>query len=59
MQVTNDRAMEAGLTFRPIGDTANDMIAEIKAGVEPRYGRGGFEPELEAELLAKWHAGES
>ena len=59
MQVSNDRAMHAGLTFRPIGDTANDMIEEIKAGYEARWGRGGFDEDLEAELLAKWHANNS
>ena len=56
MQVTNDRAMAAGLTFRPIEDTAKDMIAEIEAGVESSRGRGGFDMALEAELLKKWHA---
>ena len=56
MQVTNDRALAAGLTFRPIADTANDMIANLETYGEPRRGRGGFAPELEAELLAKWHA---
>lgn len=56
MQVNNDRAMAAGLTFRPIGDTANDMLANLAPDYEPRWGRGGFPLELEAELLAKWHA---
>ena len=56
MQVNNDRAMASGLTFRPIADTADDMIEEFKGGLEPQYGRGGFPMELEAELLAKWHA---
>jgi 2'-hydroxyisoflavone reductase len=57
MQVNNDRAMAAGLTFRPIGDTAADMIEEINNGHQPKYGHGGFTLEQEAELLAKWHAG--
>lgn len=58
MQVNNDRAMAAGLTFRPIGDTANDMIArldEVPLPEDPRW-RGGFSAETEAALLAKWHA---
>ena len=56
MQVNNDRAMASGLTFRPIADTANDMIAEFGPYYEPGRGRGGFSMELEAELLARWHA---
>ncbi len=56
MQVNNDRAMAAGLTFRPIGDTAKDMIAELDPEHAPRWGRGGFDMELEADLLARWHA---
>jgi 2'-hydroxyisoflavone reductase len=56
MQVNNDRAMAAGLTFRPIADTAKDMIANLDQ-VPIRDGRrGGFSLELEAELLEKWHA---
>ena len=55
MQVNNDRALASGLTFRPIGETARDMIANL-ADYTPRYGRGGFAPELEAELLRKWYA---
>lgn len=55
MQVTNARAMAAGLTFRPIADTAKDMIAVLE-GHTPQYGPGGFDLDTEAELLAKWHA---
>jgi len=55
MQVDNDRALATGLTFRPIADTAKDMIANLDE-VPVRDGRrGGFSPETEAELLAKWH----
>jgi len=54
MQVNNDRAMAAGLTFRPIADTAKDMIANLE-GHTPKWGKGGFDTETEAALLAKWH----
>ena len=55
MQVNNDRALATGLTFRPIADTAKDMIASLDE-VPIREGRrSGFSPELEAELLEKWH----
>ena len=56
MQVNNDRALAAGLTFRPIADTARDMIARLDRAPISARGRGGFSPELEADLLQKWHA---
>ena len=56
MQVNNDRALAAGLTFRPIADTARDMIALLEADDVPQ-GRGdGFDLATEASLLKKWHA---
>jgi 2'-hydroxyisoflavone reductase len=56
MQVNNDRAIAAGLTFRPIAETAKDMIAKLDQ-VPVRDGRrGGFSAETEAGLLEKWHA---
>ncbi len=55
MQVNNDRALATGLTFRPIEETAKDMIANLEEGAAPR-GRGdGFDLETEAALLNKWH----
>ncbi len=54
MQVNNDRAMASGLTFRPIADTAKDMVAHLVDFEGPW--RGGLDPETEAEYLAKWHA---
>lgn len=56
MQVNNDRARAAGLTFRPIEDTAKDMIANLDPHKDFPWGRGGFDPETEAALLKKWHA---
>ena len=56
MQVNNDRALATGLTFRPIADTAKDMIANLGEYGEPRRGQGGFDLETEASLLKKWHA---
>lgn len=54
MQVNNDRALATDLTFRPIGDTAKDMVADLPPR-EPGQWRGGFDLETEAELLDKWH----
>lgn len=56
MQVNNDRAKATGLTFRPIADTARDMIANLEPDYVPQWGPGGFDAETEAALLQKWHA---
>ena len=56
MQVNNDRALATGLTFRPIADTAKDMIANLDEHPVPEGRRAGFDPETEAALLKKWHA---
>jgi 2'-hydroxyisoflavone reductase len=46
------RAIDSGLSFRPLADTVRDTLAwrgdgELNAGI-------GLSPEREAELLAKW-----
>jgi len=56
MQVNNDRAVASGLTFRPIDETAKDMIAVLDENDDYPWGRGGFDAETEAALLKKWHA---
>ena len=56
MQVNNDRALAAGLEFRPIGDTAKDMTANLGAHPGPAEWRGGFDLRKEAALLKRWHA---
>ena len=53
MQVNNERALAAGLEFRPIEETAKDMVALLDGrGID----RGGFDLATEAELLAAWAA---
>ena len=56
MQVNNDRAIATGLTFRPIGDTANDMIANFENRERPKEWRAGLNPVKEAEVLAAWRS---
>ncbi len=56
MQVNNDRALATGLTFRPIADTAKDMIAKLDQHTVREGRRGGFDAETEAALLKRWHA---
>ncbi|NIA27845.1 MAG: epimerase, partial [Desulfobulbaceae bacterium] len=54
--VNNDRALATGLTFRPIEDTAKDMIANLDNHTVRKELRSGFDFETEAALLKKWHA---
>ena len=51
------RAIDAGLRFRPIGDTVRDTLqwAKTERGDKP-FTRTGIPAERERELLAKWHA---
>ena len=49
------RALEAGLTFRPLADTIRDTAAwDAERG--PGKLAAGLAPEREAELLEAWHA---
>jgi len=56
MQVINDRALATGLTFRPIEETAKDMIAKLDEHIVPEGRQGGFDMETEAAILKRWHA---
>ena len=50
---------KSGTTFYLSGGLGNktiNPIAELPPDYSPQYGPGGFTLELEAELLAKWHA---
>jgi 2'-hydroxyisoflavone reductase len=55
------KAVDAGLSFRPVAETARDTLAwarESGAGLvtETPYGAAGLDPAREAELLQAWHA---
>ena len=58
-QMSAAKAIAAGLTFRPLADTARDIIAEYRSRPPrkpgPRRITFGLAPEREAELLAAWH----
>jgi len=58
LQVSIERALEHGLTFRPLADTARDTLAWWKTLPEERRAepQAGCPPELEREVLAAWHA---
>ena len=57
-QANPDRAVAAGLRFRPIGETARDTLAWWKTQPQERQSkptRAGIAAEREAEVLKAWH----
>jgi len=57
--VNVDRALAAGLTYRPIRQTVRatlDWWATLDQEQQQRHLRAGITAEREAELLAAWHA---
>jgi 2'-hydroxyisoflavone reductase len=57
-QVSNARAIAAGLSFRPLAATVTDLLAWFRALSAERQAtlRAGITREREAELLKAWHA---
>src|SRR5690606_23177434 len=57
-QVSNARAIAAGLTFRPLATTVSDLLEWFRSLPEDRQAplRAGIGREREAELLAAWRA---
>jgi 2'-hydroxyisoflavone reductase len=56
--VNVSRAVEAGLTFRPLAVTARDTLEWVEGWPEERKRRPlrfGISPEREAEVLQAWH----
>ncbi|MDB4915250.1 MAG: 2-hydroxyisoflavone reductase [Gemmatimonadetes bacterium] len=58
MSIRNDKAVAAGLTFRPLATTVRDTLAWWQTVPEARRNAPKFEitPEKEAKALADWHA---
>jgi 2'-hydroxyisoflavone reductase len=56
-EVSNARAVAAGMTFRPLAKTARDTLAWIRSGAATYVERGrpkpGLDPERESALLAE------
>jgi 2'-hydroxyisoflavone reductase len=52
-----DKALKAGLTIRPVEETARDTLAWWQSLPEERQAslRTQMTPEREASLLAEWH----
>ncbi len=57
-QVSNARAVAAGLTYRPLDTTITDLMAWFRSQPAERQAklRAGIGREKEAELLKAWHA---
>ncbi|MFC4728920.1 NAD-dependent epimerase/dehydratase family protein [Coralloluteibacterium thermophilus] len=57
-QVSNARALAAGLSFRPFATTVADLLAWYRGLPSERQAelRAGMPREREAELLRAWHA---
>lgn len=56
--VSNQRAIVAGLTFRPLATTVEDLLAWFRSLPAERQAKlgAGITREKEAELLKAWHA---
>ncbi len=52
------KAYDAGLTFRPLADTAKDTLTwyHSRPAAEQEKARAGLAPEKEKNVLADWHA---
>lgn len=60
MDQTNiDRALAAGLTFRPLAETIADTLAWHRTRSDSHRWKAGLTPAREAELLAAWQSGNS
>jgi 2'-hydroxyisoflavone reductase len=56
--VSNQRAIAAGLTFRPLAATVQDLLAWFRSLLAERQAKlnAGITREKEAELLKAWYA---
>jgi 2'-hydroxyisoflavone reductase len=54
-QVSIDRALSHGLTFRPLADTAKATLDWAKTRPKDRRWRAGLPAEKEAAVLKAWH----
>ncbi len=58
MRVNCQKAWDAGLSFRPLADTARDTLAwyNTRPAAEQEKARAGLAPAKEKLVLAAWHA---
>jgi 2'-hydroxyisoflavone reductase len=58
-RMSNARAIKAGLTFRPIAETARDTLSWLETLPDDKRSKvrsSGIKPEKEARVLAAWKA---
>jgi len=57
-RVNCQKAYDAGLTFRPLADTAKDTLVWYRSrpAAEQEKARAGIAPDKEKTVLADWHA---
>jgi 2'-hydroxyisoflavone reductase len=58
MRIDCAKAWAAGLTFRPLAETARDTLTwyHARPAAEQDKARAGIAPEKERAVLAAWHA---
>ena len=55
MLINCDKAVDAGLTFRPLSDTIKDTLNWWRTNRLDGEWKAGLEPARESSLLAQWH----
>jgi 2'-hydroxyisoflavone reductase len=55
MFINCDKAVAAGLTFRPLRDTIRDTLTWYQTGRANEKLKAGIDTEKEQMLLRKWH----
>jgi 2'-hydroxyisoflavone reductase len=58
MQVNVNKALESGLIFRPLEQSAIDTLSWAKSRPDTHQWRAGLTLERESQLLKKWHGRE-
>jgi hypothetical protein len=56
MAINIDKAIGAGLKFRPLSETVGDTLSWANGRPVDHEWRAGLSPEKEEETLADWHA---
>jgi 2'-hydroxyisoflavone reductase len=56
LHVSNERARATGLRLRPLVETVEDVLEELRSRPPERTLRAGLDADREARLLQQWHA---
>jgi 2'-hydroxyisoflavone reductase len=55
MFINCSKAVDSGLTFRPLTDTVKDILAWRSTSRSHEELKAGLDPDKEQMLLSKWH----